>query len=131
MHRILPAKLKSDSASLGDEGSVAQSAGSSKRIEGTALIFWDPKREGEKLDAIDTDQITPAKDCVSESLDSLDEKWKEGAFPLPHARLPQTRALGRDVRHRRRSLRHRLVPRDEPGGAESRRRKRSGSSSSS
>ena len=45
-------------------------------LRGKALIFWDPKRPGQKLDAIDTDQITPAKDCVSESLDSLDEKWK-------------------------------------------------------
>src|SRR6185437_13305968 len=43
-------------------------------------IFWDPKMPGKKMDAIDTDQITPAKDCVSESLDALDEKWKEGAF---------------------------------------------------
>jgi len=33
-----------------------------------------------KLDAIDTDQITPAADCVSESLDTLDERWKAGAF---------------------------------------------------
>src|SRR5262245_29729194 len=49
-------------------------------VRGKALIFWDPKRPGKKLDAIDTDQITPAKDCVSESLDALDEKWKEGAF---------------------------------------------------
>ncbi|HEY7817308.1 MAG TPA: aconitase family protein, partial [Vicinamibacteria bacterium] len=49
-------------------------------VEGRALILWDPKRPGKKLDAIDTDQITPAADCVSESLDSLDEKWKEGAF---------------------------------------------------
>ncbi|HWT45343.1 MAG TPA: aconitase family protein, partial [Vicinamibacterales bacterium] len=32
------------------------------------------------LDAIDTDQITPAADCVSESLDTLDERWKAGAF---------------------------------------------------
>src|SRR4029078_5340238 len=45
-----------------------------------ALIFWDPKNPGRKLDAIDTDQITPAKYCVSESLEALDEKWKEGAF---------------------------------------------------
>src|SRR5262249_29443737 len=29
---------------------------------------------------IDTDQITPAADCVSESLDTLDERWKAGAF---------------------------------------------------
>jgi 3-isopropylmalate/(R)-2-methylmalate dehydratase large subunit len=49
-------------------------------VEGRALILWDAKRPGKKLDAIDTDQITPAADCVSESLDSLDEKWKEGAF---------------------------------------------------
>jgi len=49
-------------------------------VRGKALIFWDPKNTGKKLDAIDTDQITPAKDCVSESLDALDEKWKEGAF---------------------------------------------------
>jgi 3-isopropylmalate/(R)-2-methylmalate dehydratase large subunit len=32
------------------------------------------------LDAIDTDQITPADDCVSESLDHLDERWKVGTF---------------------------------------------------
>src|SRR4029077_11221536 len=33
-----------------------------------------------KLDAIDTDQITPATDCVSESLETLDERWKAGSF---------------------------------------------------
>jgi 3-isopropylmalate/(R)-2-methylmalate dehydratase large subunit len=49
-------------------------------IRGKALIFWDPRQPGKKLDAIDTDQITPAADCVSESLDSLDERWKAGAF---------------------------------------------------
>ena len=49
-------------------------------IRGRALIFWDPKRPGKKLDAIDTDQITPASDCVSESLATLDERWKAGAF---------------------------------------------------
>jgi 3-isopropylmalate/(R)-2-methylmalate dehydratase large subunit len=51
-----------------------------KTIRGRALIFWDPKRPGKKLDAIDTDQITPADDCVSESLETLDERWKAGAF---------------------------------------------------
>ena len=52
------------------------------RIQGTALIFWDLKVPGKrkKLDAIDTDQITPAADCVSESLETLDERWKAGAF---------------------------------------------------
>src|ERR1700757_3585637 len=53
-------------------------------IRGKALIFWDPKlpgtKFGRKLDAIDTDQITPATDCVSESLDTLDERWKAGSF---------------------------------------------------
>ena len=53
-------------------------------IRGRALIFWDPKlagtRYGRKLDAIDTDQITPAADCVSESLETLDERWKAGSF---------------------------------------------------
>src|SRR5438093_2039296 len=51
-------------------------------IRGRALIFWDLKVPGKKkkLDAIDTDQITPAADCVSESLDTLDERWKAGSF---------------------------------------------------
>src|SRR5438093_1504301 len=49
-------------------------------IRGCALIFWDPKRPGKKLDAIDTDQITPAADCVSESIETLDERWKSGSF---------------------------------------------------
>jgi 3-isopropylmalate/(R)-2-methylmalate dehydratase large subunit len=54
------------------------------QIHGRALIFWDPKVPGNKyrrkLDAIDTDQITPAADCVSESLETLDERWKAGSF---------------------------------------------------
>jgi 3-isopropylmalate/(R)-2-methylmalate dehydratase large subunit len=54
-------------------------------IRGRALIFWDPMslpgtKLARKLDAIDTDQITPAADCVSESLETLDEKWKAGSF---------------------------------------------------
>src|SRR6187401_2974528 len=53
-------------------------------IRGKALIFWHPAlpgtRYGRKLDAIDTEQITPAADCVSESLDTLDERWKAGSF---------------------------------------------------
>jgi 3-isopropylmalate/(R)-2-methylmalate dehydratase large subunit len=53
-------------------------------IRGRALIFWDRTQPGgryrRKLDAIDTDQITPASDCVSESLETLDERWKAGAF---------------------------------------------------
>src|SRR5262249_54432391 len=44
------------------------------------LIFWDPTVPGKKLDAIDTDQITPSSDCVSESLETLDARWKAGSF---------------------------------------------------
>jgi 3-isopropylmalate/(R)-2-methylmalate dehydratase large subunit len=49
-------------------------------LRGRALIFWDPLDKSRKRDAIDTDQITPASDCVSESLETLDERWKAGAF---------------------------------------------------
>src|SRR5258708_5556114 len=54
----------------------------SAKIRGRALILGDLKVPGKKkkLDAIDTDQITPSADCVSESLETLDERWKGGAF---------------------------------------------------
>ncbi len=58
----------------------AQAAGVPRLIRGKALVFWDPARPGAKRDAIDTDQITPSSDCVSESLATLDERWKAGAF---------------------------------------------------
>ncbi|MBI3929798.1 MAG: hypothetical protein HY319_29930 [Armatimonadetes bacterium] len=57
-----------------------QAEGNDRTVRGRALIFWDPRQPGEKLDAIDTDQITPSTDCVSESLETLDERWKVGAF---------------------------------------------------
>src|SRR4051812_48117758 len=85
MHTILPARLKPGVTidhlpGTQEPGATAGAAA----IRGRALIFWDPKlagtRLGRKLDAIDTDQITPAADCVSESLDTLDERWKAGAF---------------------------------------------------
>ncbi len=84
MNEIQPARARDSfdatdlTLPLDDDGG-AQLSGS-RLIRGRALIFWDPERSGEKLDAIDTDQITPAKDCVSESLDALDAKWKAGAF---------------------------------------------------
>jgi 3-isopropylmalate/(R)-2-methylmalate dehydratase large subunit len=66
---------------LPDPGRAETAGGLSGRvIRGKALIFWDPRQPGKKLDAIDTDQITPASDCVSESLDTLDERWKAGSF---------------------------------------------------
>ena len=87
MHTIRPAAVKPGST-VGTEsfspGAAAPQPGSAPLIRGRALIFWDPKlpgtKFGKKLDAIDTDQITPAADCVSESLDTLDERWKAGAF---------------------------------------------------
>ena len=86
MHTIHPAVLKAgatlDQASGADAGTGRSPArtGEAGRLHGKALIFWDPKVPGKKLDAIDTDQITPAADCVSESLETLDEKWKAGSF---------------------------------------------------
>ncbi len=74
-HLIPGAHLREPSAS---ESVGARPGGAV--IRGKALIFWDPKVPGKKLDAIDTDQITPADDCVSESLDTLDQRWKAGSF---------------------------------------------------
>jgi 3-isopropylmalate/(R)-2-methylmalate dehydratase large subunit len=91
MHTLNPARLKpgvtldslpgprpSDLAAA--SGPVPAAGSSARLIRGRALVFWDPKVPGKKLDAIDTDQITPAADCVSESLETLDERWKAGSF---------------------------------------------------
>ena len=86
MHTIKPATLKPGVRmdSLPGPAAPAADAVSAQLVRGKALIFWDPKlpgtKYGKKLDAIDTDQITPAADCVSESLDTLDERWKAGSF---------------------------------------------------
>src|SRR6478609_4867179 len=64
----------------GPRESDTVTSGIAPLIRGKALIIWDPKNPSKKLDAIDTDQITPAADCVSESLDTLDERWKAGSF---------------------------------------------------
>jgi len=82
MSTIQPARLKPGITSDALPAPVAQAAGSTTLIRGRALIIWDPKAPPgtKKLDAIDTDQITPAADCVSESLDTLDERWKAGSF---------------------------------------------------
>ncbi|HEY2955286.1 MAG TPA: aconitase family protein [Candidatus Eisenbacteria bacterium] len=84
MHALAPARLK-PGVTLDDlpaEGATAAPAQApdGRTIRGRALIFWDPRVPGKKLDAIDTDQITPAADCVSESLERLDERWKAGSF---------------------------------------------------
>jgi 3-isopropylmalate/(R)-2-methylmalate dehydratase large subunit len=84
MHMIRPARVKSPSARLGEPDLEEAGPSSTRLVRGKALIFWDPKVPGgkyrRKLDAIDTDQITPAADCVSESLATLDDRWKAGAF---------------------------------------------------
>jgi len=86
MHTLEPARLRpgvSLDAESGPETATAtadRAATPAALLRGRALIFWDPKRPGMKLDAIDTDQITPAADCVSESLETLDERWKAGSF---------------------------------------------------
>ena len=83
MHRIEPARLKPGATQdtlPGPRPSDAAADQPAPAIRGKALIFWDPKVPGRKLDAIDTDQITPAADCVSESLETLDERWKAGSF---------------------------------------------------
>ncbi|MGH2499812.1 MAG: aconitase family protein [Candidatus Limnocylindria bacterium] len=80
--RIEPARLKPGArvADIASPGPQAPSRSRDGAIRGRALIFWDPKVPGKKRDAIDTDQITPSDDCVSESLERLDERWKTGSF---------------------------------------------------
>ena len=90
MHTLEPARLKPgvtidqlsgprDPATENGPAAATAAMGSAP-VRGKALILWDAKVPGKKLDAIDTDQITPASDCVSESLDTLDERWKAGSF---------------------------------------------------
>ena len=84
VHVIKPARLKpgvtKDTLPGPKPADLAGRTDDGLLVTGRALIFWDPKRPGKKLDAIDTDQITPATDCVSESLETLDERWKAGSF---------------------------------------------------
>src|SRR6476469_9681262 len=85
MHIIEPARLKPGVSMDAISEPAVSTARQGPLIRGRALIFWDPKslpgtRFAKKLDAIDTDQITPAADCVSESLETLDERWKGGSF---------------------------------------------------
>jgi 3-isopropylmalate/(R)-2-methylmalate dehydratase large subunit len=83
MHTIQPARLR-PGVSLGDVPDHSRDDATSnddRLIKGRALILWDAKSPTpKKRDAIDTDQITPAADCVSESLETLDERWKAGSF---------------------------------------------------
>src|SRR5689334_13864161 len=87
MHTLEPARLRPGvafddlPAETGTATATAERAPEpAQLVRGKALVFWDPKVPVKKLDAIDTDQITPAADCVSESLETLDERWKAGSF---------------------------------------------------
>ncbi|MEN3339454.1 MAG: hypothetical protein V7647_3130, partial [Acidobacteriota bacterium] len=87
MHAIEPARLKPGVTvdSLPNAPDAVAARQPDTLITGRALIFWDPMslpgtKFARKREAIDTDQITPAADCVSESLETLDEKWKAGSF---------------------------------------------------
>ncbi|MGH9307990.1 MAG: aconitase family protein [Vicinamibacterales bacterium] len=89
MSTIGPARLKPgigvDALPGGDPERAPATPAGARVVRGKALIFWDPMslpgtRFAKKRDAIDTDQITPAADCVSESLETLDERWKAGSF---------------------------------------------------
>src|SRR6266850_1468744 len=81
MQTIQPARLKPGVKTIPAPADEAV-RGTAATVRGKALIVWDLKIPGrkKKLDAIDTDQITPASDCVSESLETLDERWKAGSF---------------------------------------------------
>src|SRR5687768_5402135 len=87
MHTIERARLKPGVTpdALSDTAETTETRQADLVVRGRALIFWDPMslpgtKLARKRDAIDTDQITPAADCVSESLGTLDEKWKAGSF---------------------------------------------------
>src|SRR5829696_10141122 len=83
MHTIEPARLRPGVSldDIPDRSRDEAGANDDRLIRGRALILWDTKSPTpKKRDAIDTDQITPATDCVSESLETLDEKWKAGSF---------------------------------------------------
>src|SRR5678816_427124 len=83
MHTIQPARLRPGVSlkAIVDHSQEAAAAGDDRLIRGRALIFWDRKSAApKKLDAINTDQIKPPSSCVSESLDTLDERWKAGSF---------------------------------------------------
>ena len=88
MHQIEAARVKPGvtlQSLPADSSEAADGHPDTQLIRGRALVFWDRAslpgtKYAQKLDAIDTDQITPAADCVSESLDTLDERWKAGSF---------------------------------------------------
>ena len=132
MHTIEPARLKPgaaipppDTGSSGAGDVAATQLEAARLIRGRALIFWDPKSPARNQEARrDRHRSDHAgrRLRVREPRDA--RRALEGRLvPLPDAGLPRARAPRRDVRHRRRSLRDRIVARDEPGRAQGRRRR--------
>lgn len=83
MVQIKPAKFidgKNRTIAQPNEASILSGQNNSRIINGKALIVWDENIPDKKMDAIDTDQITPSAYCVSESIDNIDDNWKNGAF---------------------------------------------------
>ncbi len=120
MHKIESARFKpgvSHESLPGPRASDAPADGPSRAIRGQALIFWDPEVPGKKRDAIDTDQITPTSDCVSESLETLDQRWKDGAFRHVMPDFRKRVHAGQTFLIAGRPVRHRILARDEPGRA--------------
>ena len=72
MTPIRPARLMKnvdlESIPAGSPSNAARPA-ASRTLAGRALIFWDPQRSGEKLDAIDTDQLRILVDSAGEPLE--------------------------------------------------------------
>jgi hypothetical protein len=85
-------------------------------VRGKALIFWDPKRPGQKLDA-DRHRPDHARGGLRlrEPRDAR-RALEGGLVPPPDAGLPRACPCRRDVRHRGAALRHRQLARDVARG---------------
>ena len=119
MHTIEPARLKPGVGARRHPDAQPRRGrrpDDDRLIRGRALIFWDPKSADAEEARRDRHRSDHAggRLRVGEPRDAR-RALEGGIVPLPDARLPRARASRRDVRHRRRSLRHRLVARDEPG----------------
>ena len=91
-------------------------------VRGKALIFWDPKDPGQEARR-DRHRPDHARGRLRLGEPRDARRALEGrVLPPPDARLPAARPPRRDVSRRGRALRDRLLPRDEPGGPEGRRR---------
>src|SRR2546425_734909 len=101
MHTIEPARLK-PGVTVDSIPDASTSSGETHApphtIRGKALIFWDLNVPGnrKKLDAIDTDQITPASDCVAQSPDAVADARDQDEFSFD----PESRRLTNETQHK-------------------------------